>query len=70
MCLKPTRVCVCVFIGKVTEEHEVDGKTPVENYEDNESVKDLGETADLLNLVSTKKNVLPLSFTSFRPKSE
>ncbi|MCI4393271.1 hypothetical protein PGIGA_G00155620 [Pangasianodon gigas] len=41
--------------GKVTEEHEVDGKTPVENYEDNESVKDLGDTADLLNLTHVMK---------------
>lgn len=49
---------MCIFIGKVTEEHEVDAKTPVENYEDNESVKDLGETADLLNLVSIERNVL------------
>lgn len=39
--------CKCIFID--IEEQEVDGKTP----EDNESVKDLGETADLLNLVST-----------------
>lgn len=44
---------IWILIGKVTEEQEVDGKSPVENYEDNESVKDLGETADLLNLVST-----------------
>ncbi|KAK3528355.1 hypothetical protein QTP86_034141 [Hemibagrus guttatus] len=41
--------------GKVTEEHEVDAKTLVENYEDNESVKDLGETADLLNLTHVMK---------------
>lgn len=39
--------------------HEVDAKTPVENIEDNESVKDLGETADLLNVVSTIRNVSP-----------
>lgn len=51
---------ICIFIGKVTEEHEVEGKTPDENYEDNESVKDLGETSDLLNLVSTKRNILSL----------
>lgn len=52
--------CACIFfIGKVTDEHEVDGTTPVENHEDNESVKDLGETADLLNLVSTKRNIVP-----------
>ncbi|KAF5890016.1 X-linked retinitis pigmentosa GTPase regulator, partial [Clarias magur] len=41
--------------GKVTEEHEVCRKTPVENYEDNESVKDLGETTDLLNLTHVMK---------------
>lgn len=41
--------------GKVTEEHEVEGKTPDENYEDNESVKDLGETSDLLNLTHVMK---------------
>lgn len=41
------------------EEHEEDAKTLVENYEDNESVKDLGETVDLLNLVSTERNALP-----------
>lgn len=50
----------------VTEEHEVDGKTFVENYEDNESVKDLGETADLLNLVSTKLIFCIDCFTSFK----
>ncbi|KAM9493367.1 retinitis pigmentosa GTPase regulator b [Clarias gariepinus] len=41
--------------GKVKEEHEVCRKTPVKNYEDNESVKDLGETTDLLNLTHVMK---------------
>ncbi|KAI5088850.1 X-linked retinitis pigmentosa GTPase regulator isoform 2 [Silurus meridionalis] len=40
---------------KVTGEHEVHGKTAVENHEDDESVKDLGETADLLNLTHVMK---------------
>lgn len=50
---------ICFLIGKVTEEYEVDGKTPVEIFEDNESVKNLGETTDVLNLVSTERNLFP-----------
>ncbi|XP_027024441.1 retinitis pigmentosa GTPase regulator b isoform X2 [Tachysurus fulvidraco] len=41
--------------GKVSEEHEEEAKTLVENYEDNESVKNLGETVDLLNLTHVMK---------------
>ncbi|KAI5629860.1 X-linked retinitis pigmentosa GTPase regulator isoform 2, partial [Silurus asotus] len=38
-----------------TGEHEIHGKTAVEIHEDDESVKDLGETADLLNLTHVMK---------------
>ncbi|XP_036419054.1 retinitis pigmentosa GTPase regulator b [Colossoma macropomum] len=42
--------------GKVMKEQEVDGKSSaVENSEDSESVKDLGETTDLLNLTHVIK---------------
>ncbi|TSY13811.1 X-linked retinitis pigmentosa GTPase regulator [Bagarius yarrelli] len=42
--------------GNLTEEQEqVDGRTPVKNYRDNESVKDLGETAELFNLTHAMK---------------
>ncbi|XP_072527176.1 X-linked retinitis pigmentosa GTPase regulator-like isoform X2 [Salminus brasiliensis] len=42
--------------GKVMEEHEVDGKRAgVETSVDNESVKDLGETTDFLNVTHVMK---------------
>ncbi|XP_037390193.1 calponin homology domain-containing protein DDB_G0272472-like [Pygocentrus nattereri] len=42
--------------GKVMKEQEVDGKSSaVENSEDSESVQDLGETTDLLNLTHVIK---------------